>query len=68
MIIGIIYTLTLKCNKISGGKEKMLSYIACALDSEYILHAYLIQSIVSFWKLNVCTVKNMETQTLVCIL
>ena len=35
MIIGIIYTLTLTYNKISGGKEKRLTYIMCVFDSEY---------------------------------
>ena len=34
MIIGIIYTLMLKYNKISGGKVKMLRYIMYVFDSE----------------------------------
>ena len=35
MIIWIIYTVTLIYNKISGGKDKRLTYITCIFDSEY---------------------------------
>ena len=35
MIIWIIYTVTLIHNKISGGKDKRLTYIMCVFDSKY---------------------------------